>query len=355
MSETVFFVKAAGDGPQVQRQIGLLWEHSGFGKLIQERELVAVKLHFGEAGGDGYIRPGWLKPIVEGIKKKKGKPFLTDTNTLYRGRRADAVDHIALAHEHGFTMDDLGTPVIIADGLGGGNGIEVDISGKHFKKVEIAVDIAVADAVIVATHLTGHVGAGLAGTFKNVGMGCCTRKAKLKQHSTIKPAVNADKCRGCGTCIKWCPADAISMVNDKAVIDEKTCIGCAECFVMCRVDAVKYNWGAGSKILQEKVVEHALGVARNKEGKAGYMNFLMRMTENCDCMGGPFKPVIDDIGVLASRDPVALEQASVDLLKETAGKDPGEFIFQGIDYNHQLQYAEEMGIGSREYELKEID
>jgi uncharacterized Fe-S center protein len=320
--------------------------------FIKPRDFVAIKTHFGESGSDGFVRPVYLKMLGELAKKKQGFPFLTETSTLYRGERSNAVDHIRLAYAHGFGFEQMNLPIIMSDGLIGDEEIEVDTRGKMFNKVGIARLLVKSQALVLVSHFTGHMVAGFGAALKNMGMGCASRKGKLIQHSTAKPSIKDSKCTGCGECVTWCPQDAISLIDDIARIDRKKCIGCGECLATCRFDAVGYNWSETYENLQKKMVEHALGVRESKKGKIICINFLIRITKDCDCMKG-FNRVAPDIGVLLSFDPVAIDSASIDLVEKTVGKKWSQATFN-IPYRVQIEYGAEIGLGNSAYDLVKI-
>ena len=318
--------------------------------FIAASDITAVKTHFGESAKLGYARPVYLKMLAEGIKNKGGEPFLTETSTLYKGNRSNAIHHIAHAHRQGFDLAATGMPIIMADGLFGDEECDVPIAGKRYRSVQIAKLFAKCQALVVVSHFTGHLLAGFGATLKNLGMGCASRKGKMAQHSTAKPKIAKKKCTGCGVCGQWCPAAAITLVDDLATIDSAKCIGCGECLAMCRFDAVKYNWQTSHTDLQQKVVEHAMGVVSLFPAKALYINLLTRISKDCDCMGHSFEKIIPDIGILVSTDPVALDRASLDLVEQRAGKMLGQMAHD-IPYRVQLDYARELNFGSSDYQL----
>jgi uncharacterized Fe-S center protein len=205
-------------------------------------------------------------------------------------------------------------PVIMADGLMGDEETEVEIPGRLYRSVKIASLIAKVQALVVVSHFTGHLAAGFGAALKNMGMGCSSRRGKMAQHSTARPRIKVAECTKCGQCVKWCPEEAIGMSEESAVIDPAKCIGCGQCLAVCRFDAVAYNWGVTYIDLQRKVVEHAWGVHRLNEGKSLYINYLTRISKDCDCMT-TFEQVVPDIGVVISRDPVALDAASLDCVE----------------------------------------
>lgn len=328
-----------------------LYQAADFGKIFNANEYTAVKIHFGEKNNTGYIKPQWIKPLLEEIKRKGTKPFLTDTNTLYRGQRFNSVDHLLQADKHGFSISNLGVPIIIADGLLSKNYSEVPIQGKHFSSVKIANDILHAHTLVVLSHMTGHVLSGMGAAIKNLAMGCAPRSGKQMQHADIRPQVISEKCKSCGLCIKWCPVDAIQYYDGVARIDTEKCYGCGECIATCRNQAINHSMSDTSVPLQEKMAEFALGAILDKKDKVCFFNFLTHISKECDCIGKAQDKIISDIGILASYDPVALDQASIDILNEKAGKDLLGGLWPKNDYNVQLNHAEEIGLGSKEYEL----
>ena len=352
MRNKVYFIEAAdkeADELLCNRLKQLIEQENLLGNIV-EMDITAVKTHFGESGKLGYVRPVFLKMLGEAIKGQGGVPFLTETSTLYKGNRSDAIRHIGHAHSQGFDYGTTGMPIIMADGLFGDEETVVSIKGKLFSSVHLAALFAKCNALVTVSHFTGHLAAGFGASLKNLGMGCASRKGKMAQHSTAKPSINLEKCTGCATCEQWCPQEAISMESDIAVIDSTLCIGCGQCLAMCRFDAVKYNWGATYEELQKKVVEHAMGICSLFPGKSLFINVLTRISKNCDCMGDTFEQILPDIGILVSNDPVALDAASLQLVEERAGK-PLSQMAHDIPYRFQLDYARELGFGSFDYEL----
>jgi len=357
-------------------KIDLLLERTNLRKKVREKDLVAIKLHFGEKGNTAYVRPIFLRKIVDCVKEYKGKPFLTDTNTLYIGVRSEAVSHLTTAYEHGFTESAVNAPVMIADGLRGNSAVKIRIDKPIFKTVSIAHAIHMADALIGVTHFKGHELSGFGGTLKNLGMGCASREGKLSQHSNISPKVKAKSCTGCETCLSWCPSEAISMLPSEpggkhkhpiSSIDSKKCIGCGECILSCPVGAIQIQWNESIPLFQKKMVEHAYGAVQKKKGKALFLNFLTQISPACDCYGFSDAPIVSDIGILASEDPVAIDQASVDLVNQeegnrsskltknlNAGGDKFRGLYPEVDWTIQLAYGEEIGLGLRNYELIRI-
>jgi hypothetical protein len=235
--------------------------------------------------------------------------------------------------------------------LTGDEELPVPVPGRIYTSVKLASIIVKAQALVVVSHFTGHLASGFGAALKNMGMGCASRRGKLAQHSTAKPSVTKKKCTACGACLPWCPAQAITMAAGTAHIDKQACIGCAECLTVCRFDAIGYNWSATYEQLQRKIVEHAWGVAIAKRDKALYVNFLTRISKDCDCMGG-YRKIVPDIGVLIAADPVALDAASLDLVEKRAGQ-PLTALSYDIPHRVQIEYAREIGFGNPDYQLVE--
>jgi uncharacterized protein len=339
--------------------------------IFSPKDLVAIKLHFGEGGNTGHIRPQYVRRIVDRINRLPAKPFLTDTNTLYVGSRTEAYSHLVTAFDHGFTREITGAPALIADGLRGNNLVKVPLTGRHIEEASIAADIHNADSLVVISHFKGHELSGFGGALKNVGMGCAAREGKLEQHSNVSPKVSLKKCIGCGECVGWCQGQAISLQGaeaaPKASINPEKCVGCAECILACPQGAIRIQWNESIPSFMEKMVEYAAAVLKGKRGKTAFVTFVMDVTPLCDCVPFSDIPIVPNLGVLASTDPVALDQAAADLVNNAPGNsqskledafEPGQDKFRAlypqIDWEHQLEYAEQMGLGTREYELVRI-
>ena len=354
MKNKVYFINIENNENDeiISEKLAKVLEEKELLDFIKPKDLVAVKTHFGEKNTEGYVRPVNFKKICEILNKKRSKPFLTETSTLYRGNRSNAVDHIKQAYEHGFSFENTGMPIIMADGLFGDEETGVKIDGDLYKEVFVASQIEKSQALITVSHFTGHMLTGFGATLKNLGMGCVSRKGKLIQHSTAKPSIKTAKCTGCGECFKWCPKDAITMNAGKASIKNSICIGCGECLAVCKYDAVGYNWSETYENIQKKVAEHAYGVVKNKKGKSLYITFLNRISKECDCMG-PFERISEDIGVLISTDPVAIDKASIDLFLKKTGVNIDKKAHD-IPYKIQIEHGEKIGLGNSEYELIEV-
>ncbi|HOX09809.1 MAG TPA: DUF362 domain-containing protein [Candidatus Omnitrophota bacterium] len=355
MRPKVFFVRAKKDEglESIGEKTSWLLKSAGLKDIINKGSLVALKLTFGEKGNTGHIDARHAKFVADEVGGLGGKPFFTDSNTLYLGQRTNAVDHMNLAYEHGFTPDACGAPIMIADGLRSGGDFEVKVDGNHFKSVKISRGCSDADAAVVMSHVTGHMVTGLASAVKNIGMGFATRAGKLMQHSGVKPSVIGDKCIACGLCIKHCPAGAITLRNKTAFIDERKCIGCADCLVACRSDAINISWGESSGNVQEKMAEFALGVMNDKKGRILFLNYAFKITKDCDCLAKDEPAVAPDAGIFASTDPVAIDKASADIINAAAKADAFGREWPRIEWARQLEYGAKIGLGSLDYELVE--
>lgn len=368
MSSKVYFanLRARTDKANKISKIRNLFDRAGFNELIEPGDLTAIKLTFGERGSDGFISPVFVRQVVDKVKEKGANPFLTDTNTLYSGSRHNAVDHLLTALEHGFDYTVTGAPLIIADGLRSENVTEVQIDKKHFSKVKLAKDIVSADSAIVLSHFKGHEMAGFGGAIKNLAMGGAPAVGKKEQHA-LKIIVDQAKCVGCGKCGAVCPEKAITVSNKKASVGADKCIGCGECLTVCPVKAAGMDWATNLTAFLERMTEYGYGFAKAHENRIGYINFLLNITPDCDCASWSDAPIVPDIGILASTDPVAIDQVSFDLVNKQLGfsntllscnHEVGADKFNGlrshIDGTVQMRHGEEIGMGSREYNLIEI-
>ncbi|MDH4271562.1 MAG: DUF362 domain-containing protein [Candidatus Aminicenantes bacterium] len=355
MQSQVYFVPGSGKeaARRLSEKIEKLYLALGLDGNIEKDAFVALKIHFGEKGNTGYIKPAWLENLVYRLRQRTRRAYFTDTNTLYVGQRSNAVDHVQLAAQHGFSLEKCGLPVHIADGLIGEDDEEVKVGLQRVKSAKIAAGILHADWLVCLTHLTGHVQTGVGGAIKNLGMGCASRAGKLEQHAEVNPRISAKHCKNCGICLDYCPAGAIIQKNGTAIILDDKCIGCGECLVVCKVGAVKMRWGGDSGRLQEKMAEYAFAVWNHFRGQIGFLNVLFQITKDCDCMAGDQPALVEDIGILASLDPVAIDKASVDLVLEHGRKD----VFRkgyDVDWSLQLNHGVGIGLGSLEYDLIEI-
>lgn len=366
-SKVYFTDLRARPGNNLLDKLKILVTKAGMQNINFKEKFVALKIHFGEPGNMAYIRPKYVASIVRLIKKWGGLPFLTDANTLYHGKRANAVDHLNTAMENGFNRIAVGCDVIIADGLKGTEYREIVINKKHCQAPKIGSAIADSDIIISLTHFKGHEMTGFGGTLKNIGMGSGSRAGKMEMHSTSKPRIKVGNCISCGVCIKNCSQGAIHFNRSKkAEIDYQKCIGCGQCVAVCQYSAAVASSDASGAIVQEKMVEYAYAVL---EGKSHFhISFIMNVSPYCDCWSYNDMAIVPDIGMAASFDPVALDRACVDLVNEASplrksileernyqkGEDKFYHIHPDTNWKVGLQYAEELGLGCQNYDLVRI-
>ncbi|MBR3084987.1 MAG: DUF362 domain-containing protein [Kiritimatiellae bacterium] len=365
MKSKVFFTsmrtRALGDG--LCGKLSRVMDKAGFAGIDFNRKFAAIKIHFGERGNLAFLRPNFARTVVDKVKALGGKPFLTDCNTLYVGSRKDAIEHIETAWLNGFLPYNVDCPVIIGDGLKGTDEVAVPIEGGIVLK-EALIGRAVMDADIIITlnHFKGHEMCGMGGAIKNLGMGCGSRAGKMAQHCDGKVSVEADKCVGCGKCARICAHGAPSIVNRKCVIDENKCLGCGRCIGVCPADAISpSNWNAPD-LLDCKMAEYAKAVIQNRPNF--HIDIAMDISPNCDCHSENDAPIVPDVGIFASFDPVACDQAAADAVNAAdpnrdsalgdrgdCGRDHLSSVCEGTDWTRQLVHAEKVGAGTRDYEL----
>ncbi|SNB47910.1 DUF362 domain-containing protein [Geobacter sp. DSM 9736] len=365
MSSKVFFADMrAGHRENLLDKLGRLLKACGISEKISANDLVAVKLHFGERGNHTFIRPIFIRRVVDEIRGCSGNPFLTDSSTLYPGERKEAVSALRCAIENGFAFAVVGAPLIMSDGLRGHSAEDVAIRGEVLQSVSIGREILESDALVTVSHFKCHELTGFGGALKNLGMGCASRSGKLVQHSNVAPKVAEKFCNGCGICLKACVHDAIAIIEGSARIDPDRCAGCGRCITACHRKAVNIQWNEAAPLVMKKMAEFALGAVQGKTEKTLYVNFITQVSPACDCYGHADAPIVNDIGICASNDPVALDQACADLVNNAQGNrdtalqsgwEPGGDKFRGvhpdIDWEIQLEHAEKIGLGTRVYEL----
>ncbi|MGL4208294.1 MAG: DUF362 domain-containing protein [Candidatus Adiutrix sp.] len=333
--------------------------------VVRPNSLWAIKIHFGEKGNHTFIRPHLLRVLADYLRQMSAKPFLTDTNTLYVGGRINAADHLETALAHGFGFEVTGAPLVIADGLKGASEVSVPLSGGLLSEAWIGADFAAADGTLVISHVKGHELTGFGGALKNVGMGTASRRGKLCQHSDLAPKVKTASCTGCGHCLKQCAHEAISVLEKKAKINLDKCVGCASCIPACPESAIDVQWDRDSPKLMRKMIEYTKAALANKHNQAMYINFVNAVSPLCDCNNHSDAPITPDIGILASCDPVAIDAASAFLVNEAfglpnsalpksaheKGSDKWTALHPNCQWRFQLDYAQEMGLGTTDYEL----
>ena len=351
-------------GESLLKKLDKLMMAAGIADVDFKDKFVAIKLHFGEPGNLSFLRPNFAKAVADRVKAQGGRPFLTDCNTLYVGRRKHGLEHMEAAYENGFSPFSTGCHIVIGDGIKGTDEVEVPLEGcTEFKSALIGRAVMDADIFISLNHFKGHELAGFGGAIKNIGMGCGSRAGKMAMHSTGKPSVKEAKCRGCRTCTRWCAQSAISMKEDgKAFIDHDKCVGCGRCIATCNFDAIFNRFDADSGILNRRMAEYALAVVQGRP--SFHISIVNQVSPNCDCHAENDAAIVPDIGMFASFDPVALDQACIDAVNaaptignSAAGKcghhDDDHFacVHPSTDWRSQITHAENIGLGTAEYEL----
>lgn len=360
-------------GTSLQQKLTKLMKSAGIENIDFENKFVAIKIHFGEPGNLAYLRPNYAKTVVDMVKKLGGKPFLTDCNTLYVGQRKNALDHLEAAYENGFSPFSTGCHVIIGDGLKGTDDIEVPVEGgEYVKTAKIGRAIMDADIFISLNHFKGHEAAGFGGALKNIGMGCGSRAGKMEQHRSGIPSVDTEKCKKCHLCAKNCAHGAISFDdNGKAHIDHNKCVGCGRCLGACNFDAIYNNNNHANELLNKKMAEYSKAVL---DGRPNFhINLVLDISPYCDCHAENDVPILPDIGMFASFDPVALDQACADACNAQTPI-PGSRLDDNMhskdfedhhdhfknttpqsEWKSCLEHAEKIGIGTREYEIIKVN
>ena len=359
-------------GVSLLNKLEKLMRTAGIGEINFERKLVAIKMHFGEPGNLAFLRPNYAKVVADVVKSLGGVPFLTDCNTLYPGRRKNALEHLDAAYENGFSPLSTGCQVIIGDGLRGNDDVEVPVEGaEYIQTAKIGKAIMEADVIISLSHFKGHEQTGFGGAIKNLGMGCGSRRGKMEQHAQGKPMVAPRRCVGCRRCATQCAHGAITFGEDrKASIDWDKCVGCGRCIAVCNTDAIRPGNDAAMEELGCRMAEYAKAVV---DGRPQFhISLVIDVSPYCDCHGENDLPIVPDVGMFASFDPVALDQACAD----ACGKQspiPGSHLDEQMhregfcdkhdhfinsmpdtDWRGGLGHCEKIGIGTRSYELVEV-
>jgi Uncharacterized Fe-S center protein len=353
-------------GVTLPEKLNKLIDKAGMGNIDFKDKFVAIKIHFGELGNLAYLRPNYAKVVVDYIKARGGKAFLTDCNTLYVGSRKNALDHMDTAYENGFSPFSTGCHVVIADGLKGSDDVEVPVPGGHYvKNAKIGRAVMDADIIISLNHFKGHEATGFGGALKNLGMGCGSRRGKMEMHNAGKPTVHQKNCVGCGICLKQCAHSAITITAKKAAIDHAKCVGCGRCIAQCPKDAINGNDDEANDILNAKIAEYAKAVVQNRP--EFHISLVIDISPYCDCHAENDLPILPDVGMFASFDAVALDIACADAcnrqpvipgshLAECKHVSDDNFInsHPTTDWKTSIAHAKKLGIGTDEYEIIEV-
>ena len=357
-------------GEGLPTKLKRLIKTAGIGDIDMDGKFVAVKMHFGELGNLSFLRPNYARAVVEVVKELGGVPFLTDCNTLYPGSRKNAIEHLYCARENGFTPLTVGCPVIIGDGLKGTDDIEVPVEGgEYIKSAKIGRAVMDADVFISLSHFKGHETTGFGGTIKNIGMGCGSRAGKKDQHSNGQPSIDAEVCRGCRACLRECANDGLSFDEEtrKMSVNTVNCVGCGRCIGACNFDAIAFNDSAATKDLNCRMAEYTKAVVQGRPNF--HISLIVDVSPNCDCHAENDAPILPNIGMFASFDPLALDQACADAclkatplpnsqLAEAMSRedfcdhhDHFENTTPNSEYKTCLEHAEKIGLGTKEYEI----
>ena len=357
-------------GEGLPTKLKRLIKAAGIGDIDMDGKFVAVKMHFGELGNLSFLRPNYARAVVDVVKEFGGVPFLTDCNTLYPGSRKNAIEHLYCAWENGFTPMTVGCPIIIGDGLKGTDDIEVPVEGgEYIDKAKIGRAVMDADIFISLSHFKGHETTGFGGAIKNIGMGCGSRAGKKAQHMTGQPEIDHELCRGCRACLRECANDGLSFDEStrKMSINTQNCVGCGRCIGACNFDAIAFANYAATKDLNCRMAEYTKAVIQNRPNF--HVSLIVDVSPNCDCHAENDAPILPNIGMFASFDPLALDQACVDAclkatplpnsqLAEAMEKedfcdhhDHFENTTPNSEYKTCLAHAEKIGLGTRDYEI----
>lgn len=310
-SEVYFAQRRATQGGGLLEKLEQLCDAAGFSSLIGAGDLVAIKVPFGEVGNTTHLRQQYIQRIVRRVKHYGGRPFVTDTLPAAPSPRTNAVDALLAATQHGFDLSTVEAPLLVADGLLGRDEVRLPTKGQHLQEARIASAIAQADTVISLCHFTGHEPTGFAGAMWNMGVG------------------------------------AASLAGKQAILAGAETVNLDE---------------ASAAPLQERLVETLGAVLLAKPRRVGFVNLLVDLTPEYDDQAWSDAAIAPDIGILASRDPIALDQASLDLLNQAPGipgtrlndpsaRDKLRDLYPQTDWEIQLRYAESLGLGTRDYEL----
>ncbi|MCD8223569.1 MAG: DUF362 domain-containing protein [Clostridiales bacterium] len=365
---TDFHTIAYGDG--LPTKLKKLIKRAGIGEIDMDGKFVAIKMHFGELGNISFLRPNYARAVADVVKELGGRPFLTDCNTMYPGSRKNALEHLECAWENGFTPLTVGCPILIGDGLKGTDDIEIPVAGgEYIKTAKIGRAVMDADVFISLTHFKGHESTGFGGAIKNIGMGCGSRAGKTEQHSSGKPYIDPAICRGCRKCQKECANNGLVFddASRKMTINVDGCVGCGRCLGACNFDAIQFSCDNANELLNCRMAEYAKAVVDGRP--CFHISLIVDVSPNCDCHSENDVPILPNIGMFASTDPLALDQACVDACL-AATPMPGSQLARHLadpdfpdhhdhftnstpesEWRSCLEHAQKVGLGNREYEL----
>jgi len=374
----VYFVsaRASKSSESLVNKLDTLLEVLGIRKLARPAITALIKVHMGAPLCTRYLRPFYVRRVVDRLRELNANPIVTDTTGLdLDDPRGTADKYLRVATMHGFTPETLGAPIVIGDGDYGNNVFRVKVDGHRFREVSLAVVIKQAEALINLTHFKGHELVGIGGAVKNLAVGLAAKESKFHLHYAEKPRVEPRNCDGCGVCVEACPVNAIETYSESVRIDPHLCIGCMACKVRCSKRAIKVVRRKSVEEVQLRMAD--LGAAVMKtigRDRLFNLNFLVEVGWLCDCehreQGWSDLPIVPDIGILASSDPVAIDVASVDLVNQAPGipgskaeevgvlapnVDKFRAIYPGVDWKRVFVACEDLGIGSTSYQLINLE
>ena len=366
MASDVYFSDLRTDfGNNLLDKLNRVMKEAGIENIDFKDHYAAIKLHFGEPGNLAFLRPNWAKCVADEVRKLGGKPFLTDCNTLYVGGRKNALDHLDSANLNGYSPLSTGCQILIADGLKGTDDVEVPVDGKYVTAAKIGRAVMDADIFISLSHFKGHEATGFGGALKNIGMGCGSRRGKMEMHASGKPVVEHEKCIGCRKCAKICAHEGPVFENGKCHIDHDRCVGCGRCIAICPKDAIHEGTSSSNDLLNCKMMEYAKAVLQGRP--SFHIAIAIDISPNCDCHSENDAPIVPNIGIFASFDPVALDQACADAVNSMPENpntmlstskhelhDHFDDVHPDTNWKQGLEYAESIGLGTREYNLIKV-
>lgn len=357
----VFFFSYAGS-KNALTGIKRLFERSAFESMIPRGNPVAIKLHMGELGNIRYLRPVFARTVVDIIRKRGGKPFLFDTATNYPGSRETKKRYLDTAAKNGFVEASVNAPIVITDDSDDLRTIPIKsrIEGCKLREVKVPSQILKSSCLIVLSHVKGHELTGFGGALKNLGMGCVSTATKRAQHAVNEPVFAEEKeCTECGKCVDACPTHALEIVDGRPRKKASAeCTYCGTCFFTCPSGC--WVWPPGSKEKLQTYMGHAASAVLSPyKGKVAFVNFIQDVVSYCDCAAPSGNPIVQDVGIAFSLDPVAIDKASLDLIDKspvipgsTKAKPPD--ILGKMHHTSsliQLETAEKLKMGSMEYKL----
>ena len=362
MSQVSFFSYSKDINPLIGLQ--RLAAKSPLKDLIPKGESVAIKLHMGELGNIRYLRPAFARTIVDFVKSNKAKPFLFDTVVAYPGGRRTKKLYTKTAAMNGFVKASVNAPVMIAGDDDEHQTIPIEnrIDNCQLKEAKVPSILLQSKLLIVLSHVKGHELTGMGGAIKNLGMGCVSIETKRAQHYVNMPQFNEEgDCDACGKCAKVCPTNAIKIVEGKVTREITECTACGTCFFTCPSHC--WEWPPGSKEKLQVYLGHsASAVVSGYRGKIAYFNVIQDVVPLCDCAPASGQPVVQDVGITFSLDPVAIDKASLDLIDQapiipgSTSVKPPDILGKLHDTSSliQLKTAEKLKLGSLRYELSSI-